>query len=138
MDNNDITEYKPKTFNLYLENMFPEHGEIKDMSKMQINFFNKLFKNVKENAPHLLDNLPFKDEDSALKIALDKIIKKYNNIISVNGNLESEFNKTSEIAAYKKAKYSSSISKIGNYLADGKAPTLNLLNLSSNYFVKKK
>ena len=138
LDNNDITEYKPKTFNLYLENMFPEHGEIKDMSKMQINFFNKLFKNVKENAPHLLDNLPFKDEDSALKIALDKIIKKYNNIISVNGNLESEFNKTSEIAAYKKAKYSSSISKIGNYLADGKAPTLNLLNLSSNYFVKKK
>lgn len=138
VQNNEISEYRPKSYEHFLESMFPAKGDLKEMSKIQIDSFNSLFKNIKENAPHLLYNLPVENEDSTLKTTIDKIIKKYNNVISSNGNLTSEFDKSSQIAAHKKVKYSSSISQIGAYLAKGKPPTLELVKLSSNYFYKKK
>ena len=138
LEYNNVDEYKPKTYELYLENMFPKKGELKEMSKIQIDFFNKLFKNIKENTPHLLNNLNTHDEPNELKVTLDKVIKKYNHVISENLNMQSEFKKTSEIAAHKGIKFSSSISQIGNFLAEGKVPTLQLLKLSSNYFFNEK
>ncbi len=137
LNNNNVKEYKPKIYELYLESMFPSSGFPNEMSEIQINFFNKLFKAIKENTPHLLDGLPIEQEENALKITLDNIIKNYNNIVSNHGDLKSEFQKHSDIAAHKNIKYSSAISKIGNFLSEGKAPTLSLLKYSSNYFSKK-
>jgi hypothetical protein len=133
-----ISVYKPRLYELYLENMYPKKGSSKEMSKSQVAFFNTLFIYIRENAPSILDDIPLESEVNPLKITLDKIIKLYNSLISDNKGIESEFKKHADIGSAKGIRYSSSISKIGYNLAEGVAPCLDLLNLSSNYFFLKK
>ena len=137
MRHTGVSSYKPKTYDRYLENMFPSKGAPQEVTALQLNFFNTLFKNVRENSPELLDNLPLSKENYPLKISLDEIIVIYNSSVSENKDIVSEFNRHSEIASHKKSLYSSSIATIGRKLENGQTPSLLELKQSSNYFMRE-
>lgn len=84
-----------------------------------------------------IDENKLEDSDDLL-FCLDKIIEIYNECISANLDIESEFLKYSTLSEIKAIQYApSAIRKVGLTLKKGELPSVNDVFYSSNYFNEK-
>ena len=130
-------DFKPETFRTCTSSMFPSGKAPKDLSDYRLKYIKRLLNEIREKAPEIYDNVEENKSESALKITLDKIIEKYNNVITEKSDIRSEFDALSELANHKKIDYASSIASIGRKLANGESPLLKELHQASNYFALK-
>lgn len=105
----------------------------KDFNSKEIEIENKFINQIRIESPNIFDELSF-DSEMLLNDTLNYIIQKYNEMITSEKNLKSEFDKISKVKGIEKYKFTSVFSEIGVQLESGNPPNIKQIYYASNSF----
>lgn len=108
----------------------------KEIPQSYIDFSNSLIEEVRIEKPILFDT--HIEENESLILALEFIIAEYNSAVENCENLESLFDRLSQMVIKKGLKYDSVFIKIGKQFTDGSAPTVNQIYLLAPSIIELK
>lgn len=110
--------------------------KLDDLSEDILRYENNLITEVRKNNPEIFDQINL-TQNYLLESTLKFIVLKYNQALEKGISIEDYFKAIEKKAAEEKNKYASAFNKISINLSKGIAPSVNEVQLASNYFTNE-
>lgn len=130
---NELTEFEKSRLDIITSSII----KMEDLSVNNLLFERTLMNKIRKNKPEVFDqiNTPY---NYKIERTLKFIIQNYNQTIERGIEIHVFFKSIeNKILQTNNSKYASIFNKIGNDLANGKAPSVKDIHLASNYFNKE-